>query len=67
MNKKLYIENNIPIRVCPNCGSDKIEKFDELSEGMGIDGMTEGQNAEYLAGTWGTFYCQQCGKRIDFD
>ena len=60
------MENNIPIRLCPNCGSNKLEKFDELSEGMGIDGMTEGQYAEYLAGTWGTIYCQQCGERIDF-
>ncbi len=70
--KDLYIEmelsneDNIPIRLCPNCGSDKLEKFDEFSEGMGIDGMTEGQYAEYLAGTWGTIYCQQCGERIGF-
>lgn len=67
MNKKLNLENIITFRVCPNCGSDKLEKFDELSDGMGIDGMTEVQFAEYLAGTWGTFYCQQCGKQIDFD
>jgi len=59
--------DNIPISVCPGCGSNKLEKFDEISEGMGIDGMTEGQLAEYLAGTWGTVVCQECGEHIDYD
>ncbi len=33
LNRGLKIhknKDNIPIRVCPNCGSDKLEKFDEL-------------------------------------
>jgi len=55
------------IKTCPNCGSNRLEKFDKLSEGMGIDGMTEGELAEYLAGTWGTFYCKQCGNSIDLE
>ncbi len=69
LNRGLKIhknKDNILIRECPNCRSDKLEKFDELSEGMGFDGMTEGEYAEYLAGTWGTIWCQQCGEQIDF-
>jgi hypothetical protein len=57
----------IPFDVCPYCGSKMLEKFDELSEGMRIDGMTEGQLAEYMVGTWGTVYCLNCGRSIDYE
>ena len=52
---------------CPKCDSLLLEKFNELSDGMGIDGMTEGQLAEYLAGTWGTFTCLECGCTFDYE
>ena len=72
-NRYLYDEDwgdpidYVPFDVCPYCGSDMIEKFDELGEGMGIDGMTEGQLAEYMAGNWGTLYCLKCGRSIDYE
>ena len=52
---------------CPRCKSQLLEKFDELRDGMGIDGMTEGQLAEYLAGTWGSFTCLECGYTFDYE
>jgi len=54
-------------RRCPKCGSVALEKFDELREGMGSDGMTEGEYAEYLAGTWGTLICMDCGYSFDYE
>jgi predicted nucleic-acid-binding Zn-ribbon protein len=52
---------------CPKCGSRNFEKFDELSDGQGIDEMTEGQFAEYIAGTWGTLECLDCGESFDYE
>jgi hypothetical protein len=49
-----------PFKVCPACGSRRLEKFDEIAAGMGIDGMSEGQLAEYMAGSWGSVYCLDC-------
>lgn len=57
----------IPFNTCPFCGNTALEKFDEFRDGMGIDGMSEGELAEYLAGTWGTVYCLKCGKSFDYD
>ena len=59
-------EINIGIQ-CPECGNPFLEKFDELRDGMGIDGMTEGQLAEYLAGTWGTYTCLKCDYTFDYE
>ena len=52
---------------CSNCGGNNFEKFDELNEGMGVDEMTEGQFAEYMAGTWGTLECLDCGETVDYE
>jgi len=52
---------------CPKCGGNNFEKFDELREGMGVDEMTEGQFAEYMAGTWGTLECLDCGETVDYE
>jgi hypothetical protein len=52
---------------CPKCGGNNFEKFDELRDGMGDDEMTEGQLAEYMAGTWGTLECLDCGETVDYE
>ncbi|MHA1328950.1 MAG: hypothetical protein ACTSRH_16775 [Promethearchaeota archaeon] len=54
--KILELTNLNSKRKCPKCGSSCLEKFDELRDGMGMEGMTEGQFTESLAGTWGTYY-----------
>ena len=56
------MEHHIPIKKCPNCRSTNLEKLREE-----MDDMSEGELAEYLAGTWGTIYCLDCGKSIDYD
>lgn len=55
------MSGHIPFDKCPNCGSRDLQKIDEFTEGVGIEGMTEGQLAEYMAGTWGTVECVNCG------
>jgi len=52
---------------CPKCGGHNFEKFDELRDGQGIEEMTEGQFAEYMAGTWGTLECLDCGETVDYE
>lgn len=65
--KRFYGEGNeILFTRCPSCGSFRLRQFDEFSEGCGVDGMTEGQLAEYMAGTWGTIICSKCGSRFEF-
>ena len=65
-NNRNLQENKGGIK-CPECGSTFLEKFNELQDGMGIDAMTEGQLAEYLAGTWGTYTCLKCGHDFDYE
>jgi hypothetical protein len=55
-----------PFQACPECGSNRLGKFDELGAGMGVDGMSEGQLAEYMAGSWGTVYCLDCEAVLQF-
>ena len=59
----------IPCECCPKCDAPRemLEKFDELEDGMGADGMTDGQHAEYLAGNWGDIQCLKCGHRWSYD
>jgi hypothetical protein len=65
--KKIYCEGNkFLFAPCPKCGSRSLQKFDELRDGCGVDGMTEGQLAEYLAGNWGTLICSKCSHSFDF-
>jgi predicted nucleic-acid-binding Zn-ribbon protein len=52
---------------CPKCGGNSFEKFDEVRDGMGVEEMTEGQFAEYMAGTWGTVECLDCGESVDYE
>lgn len=47
---------------CPKCGGKEFEKIEES-----LDEMTEGQMAEYLAGTWGTVTCINCGTEFGYD
>jgi predicted nucleic-acid-binding Zn-ribbon protein len=61
------MEDSIPFDSCPKCGSKNLSKFDELSEGMGIDGMTDAQFSEYEAGNWGTVTCNDCGHTANYD
>lgn len=54
----------VPFKRCPKCGSAKLEKRDEFHDG---GGMSEGEFAEYMAGTWGTVSCIHCGHVVDYD
>lgn len=53
-------------RICPVCLDVACLVFIEL-EPEEYDDMTEGQMAEYLAGTWGTLYCTSCGHYLDYE
>jgi|WetSurMetagenome_2_1015567.scaffolds.fasta_scaffold705191_1 hypothetical protein len=61
------MEDSMPFDQCPKCGSKNLSKFDELRDGMGSEGMTDGELAEYEAGNWGTVTCLDCGHTVDFD
>jgi len=61
------MEESMPFDRCPKCGSKNLSKFDELRDGMGSEGMTDGELAEYEAGNWGTVTCLDCGHTVDFD
>ena len=43
-------------KVCPFCGDVASLEFYHLAP-KDMDDLTEGQFAEYMAGTWGTVYC----------
>ena len=62
-------DEGFPIDCCPYCGAPRnaLEKFNELQDGMGIDAMSEGMLAEYIAGTWGTIRCLKCGRWTDYE
>ena len=48
---------------CPKCGSvDSLELVEEDTESM-----TEGQFAEYMAGTFGVSICAVCGHEVDWE
>lgn len=65
--KRFYGQGNeILFTRCPSCGSFRLRQFDEFSEGCGVDGMTDGQLADYMAGTWDTIVCSKCGSRFEF-
>jgi predicted nucleic-acid-binding Zn-ribbon protein len=53
---------HIPFEKCPKCGSRKLKKIIE-----NMEDMTEGQLAEYMAGTWGTVCCLKCGHVMDYE
>lgn len=55
-------EYHDPLKKCPKCGGDNLEKFDEDTEDM-----TDGQMAEYMNGSWGTFECLDCKEHIDWE
>jgi predicted nucleic-acid-binding Zn-ribbon protein len=70
--RKYYLDKNafdmsgfIPFNQCPKCGSENLEKHDEL-EKWG-EHMSEGQLAEYVAGTWGSVFCLDCGWSDDYE
>ena len=49
---------------CPKCGGFALEERNELGR-LGIEGLTEGQCAEYLAGNR-TAVCLKCGAATDY-
>lgn len=55
-----------PVSHCPFCGSADLKKFDELTEGIGADELSEQELADYRAGKWGTLICKKCGLSIDY-
>lgn len=52
--------------ICPACLDVASLVFIEM-EPDEYDDMTEGQLAEYMAGTWGTVYCTSCGHYLDYE
>lgn len=48
---------------CPNCKMVGCLEFIEEDP----DEMTEGQAVEYLAGTWGSYYCLDCNHFFDYE
>jgi hypothetical protein len=55
----------VPLSRCPRCGDWKNwGRFDELQ--VGSD-MSEGQEADWMAGNWGTANCLNCGLVIDWE
>jgi predicted nucleic-acid-binding Zn-ribbon protein len=59
MGRAPYIPDN-----CPKCGTRMV--FDE-EERNGDIGMTEGEQAECLAGMRGNQYCPKCGHSEEFE
>lgn len=55
----------IPFDKCPHCQAPRemLEKFDD--EDFSV--MTDGEAADYEAGTWGTIRCLKCGRWIDYE
>jgi hypothetical protein len=53
--------HHMPSR-CPSCRAENtLEPIDEdMTE------MSDGQSAEYMAGTWGTAICHACGHEVDW-
>jgi hypothetical protein len=47
---------------CPTCHAENtLELIDE-----DMDEMSDGQSADYMAGTWGTAFCSACGSVVDW-
>jgi hypothetical protein len=53
--------SNVPLQ-CPSC--DVCGSLEEIE--WETDDMTDGQLAEYLAGTYGTAACRKCGDVVDW-
>jgi hypothetical protein len=53
-------------RQCPVCGDVASLVFVEL-EPDDFDDLTEGQQADYLAGLWGTIFCTTCEQFFDYE
>jgi hypothetical protein len=46
---------------CPSCGSYALRLIEQ-----GTSDMSEGQEADYSQGTWGTAICGNCGHEVDW-
>ena len=57
------VSENLP-KTCPHCGSSKVVFYDQEED---LDDLTDGQLADYLAGNWGTGYCETCHHIISWE
>ncbi len=72
--RRIYLDINwfdmsdsVPFDKCPKCKSPKLRKLNLPRNSESENHMTEGQLAEYMAGTWGTVYCLTCGYLEDYE